>query len=301
MRRTAQSGRARYSSRGARRGGRRGSGCGARPSRGGDEPEPASGQCFFPGPLRGFLLHQYERARALFREALQRDRWNRAAHRFLADTEARLGDARGAYREIVLAVVSDPTYEAAWHRLGSLTAGLGGKYHRAFAVKPTVSPEPDGKITIHLTSDPGSESRYPAENSVWVMYGLLRVAEVRDSEQSGSANPEGSWPPAKWRSLSPLERERARVEKFLDVYQRVIADKPDRESGFWNLMVKAREARFLDEAIFMHLIDPELAPAYLEYRDKHADRLVEYVTTILAPLPEPGTRRAAGQVERKLV
>ena len=51
------------------------------------------------------------------------------------------------------------------------------------------------------------------------------------------------------------------------------------------MMDRAERAGFLDEAIYLHLLDEELVPGYREHREKNRERLVRYVETVLAPLP----------------
>lgn len=72
-------------------------------------------------------MKEYAKARALFLKAIEVDPWNRSAHGFLSDTEARLGNLDAAVRQAALAVISDPTCEAAWASLRQLSAAREGK------------------------------------------------------------------------------------------------------------------------------------------------------------------------------
>lgn len=92
--------------------------------------------------------------------------------------------------------------------------------------------------------------------------------------------------------MSPVERERFLVTKALAVYHRFTDEKPGSETVFWETIDKAAAANFLDEAIFVHLLDLDLVAAYVTFREHNATRLIEYITTILAPIPPFGGRNA---------
>jgi hypothetical protein len=49
------------------------------------------------------------------------------------------------------------------------------------------------------------------------------------------------------------------------------------------MMGRALHAGFLDEAIFLHMLDAPLAAEYPAFRDKNASRLTEYLETVIAP------------------
>ncbi len=56
-------------------------------------------------------------------------------------------------------------------------------------------------------------------------------------------------------------------------------------------------AGFRDEAIFLHLLDESLVEEYLEYRESHADELVEYLCTVVVELPEGLVEEAYSEPE----
>jgi hypothetical protein len=53
----------------------------------------------------------------------------------------------------------------------------------------------------------------------------------------------------------------------------------------WPTIKRAAADGYLDEAIFMHLLDAALVPEFVEFRRNHSDRLIEYVSRYLAVLP----------------
>jgi len=102
-----------------------------------------------------FHLADYPRAKEFFLEGVKRDPWNRAGHRFIADTDAHMSNGLEAYHRSVLAVVSDPTYEAGWQFLREVTTRGGGKWNRVRAVKPNITTDTSGKPTITLVDHRG--------------------------------------------------------------------------------------------------------------------------------------------------
>ena len=229
-----------------------------------------------------FQLADYPRAKQFFLEGVKRDPWNRAGHRFIADTEAHIGNGLAAYHQSVLAVVSDPTYEAGWQFLKEVTARGGGKWNRVRAVKPNITTDTNGKPTITLGGPPGEGNL-----ACWMAYGLLQWSQG-EADRTGQLI--GSIQPG---TGTALQREEKRVDEALILYERLTSEKPGVSSDFWRHMAEARKAGFLGEAIFMNLIDRSLASEYVTYRDGNWNRLIEYVETAIAPLPASDTRMAS--------
>lgn len=196
----------------------------------------------------------YERSSAMFHEALAIDPWNRAAWRYLADAESRRGRPYAAWEASLFAVLSDPTYEMAWVYLGRYGSG---PLRRVRADKPRTTID-GGTPTLHIDPDQPDPDR-------WMSYALSGLAA------SGG---------------TPLDRERKRVEEVLAMHP--VPSQSPANPGFWEQMQAAKEAGYLDEAIFVHMIDADLAPEYASYRDAHRDRLVGYMRTLVTtPPPSP--------------
>ena len=47
------------------------------------------------------------------------------------------------------------------------------------------------------------------------------------------------------------------------------------------MMARAYQAGFLDEAIFIHLLNAELAAEYPAFREENAERLASYLKTVI--------------------
>ncbi len=218
-----------------------------------------------------YALGEMGEARTLFEKGLAKAPWYGPGHRFLADTLARSENWEGGYHEAVLAVLSDPTYEAGWLTLRDFITGRDGVWQRVYGDKPRVKAD-GGKVNLNLPSSFSDNSG----GSEWMMYGLLKAGAALPEEPAP-----GEKKPAPAAPKTALERERVAVLGVLES-RRPKASSP---SPFWDMMDRAERAGFLDEAIYLHLLDEELVPGYREHREKNRERLVRYVETVLAPLP----------------
>lgn len=215
-----------------------------------------------------YALGRYEEAARGFRSAFEVDPWNREGHRFLADAEWRLAHREAALREVALAIVSDPTYEAAWASLRNLAEASGRDYLRLYREKATVAVFPEEDRT-ELTIPPGVDD---ASEMAWIAYLTVRAAAI---DERGLDVPDPD----------RLASERHAVEETLKILEEVSASDPEAEQDpFWVQIARARDAGFLDEAIFLHLLEADLVPAYLDARAEGADRLVTYVLEHLVPV-----------------
>lgn len=249
---------------------------------------PASGAIRTAYADAVYALGEYALAARLFREALAVDPWRRTAHRYLADAEVRLGRGEAALRECVLAIVSDPTYEAAWSALHGFAEQTERGWRRVRAEKPRVEAGTgeDGQAEVSLAlpglagdGNPSSKAEQD-EAAAWLMYGLTKAGILGGSfDREGEPVPEGAvakpTPPG-----SRLALERAAVRKALLVLARPRRKAPP---SFWGNIRQASEAGLLDAAIFLTMMDRELAAEYPAYRETHGEDLVRFVETILVP------------------
>ena len=222
-----------------------------------------------------FLAGDFERSKKLLLEGLKKDEWNRAGHRFLAELEAALANWEAAYHIAILAVISDPTYEVGWTLLRDITKQIGGQWNRVVNQRPTVQMGPDGNpqviLPFHVDKIPKGEATF------WVGLGLVEASEMKEARTRPA--------PAQGEAGSnPLDKERRRVEKNLEYCRYVISQDPSKDSKTFRIMEDAQKAGFLTEAMFIHLLNKPLADEYVRFRQKHRDRLVEYIKTMVAPI-----------------
>jgi tetratricopeptide (TPR) repeat protein len=191
-----------------------------------------------------YALEDYEKAKEVFTKALTVDPWNREAHRFLSDTEVHLRDLDGAVHHLALAIVSDPIYEAGWSALRAYSAAVGRGWNRVYGDR--------------------SAERRIADGSCWGAYGAAKAkARVARSEP-----------------LSALAVERLAVKAALSAARDQTNDSKD-PGAFWSMMARADAAGFLDEAIFLHLLDAPLAAEYPAFREKNVERLASYLESVI--------------------
>ena len=236
-----------------------------------------------------FALGDYKQAKTVFIEGLNREPWNRTGHRFVSDAELRLGNVEAAYHRAVLAVLSDPTYEAGWAFLKDITTRLNGEWNRVPNLRPSVSIDRDGQPRVVLPFD---HKKLPeGEGFFWVGVGFAEVSELRGYLQEPATADSENKPHVPDRNISSprLNRERRIMGRALDFAGGEIAKDPVKNSKAFRFFANAQKDGYLDEAIFINLLNKELAPEYVTYREKNRDRLVRYVETMLAPI----TRAAA--------
>jgi len=194
-----------------------------------------------------YALEHFERAKELFVKALSIDPWNRDAHRFLSDTEVQLRNLEAAVHQLVLAVVSDPAYEAGWSSLREYVDALGQKWTRVYC---------------NRKAEPGNGG-----DARWAAYHAAK-SRFRDGQPD---------------SPSALAIERYAVKSALSTARRTAADTAKGPGPFWSMMARADDAGFLDEAIFLHMLDAPLAAEYPAFREKNAERLAAYLETVILP------------------
>ena len=192
-----------------------------------------------------YVMEEHEKAKELFAKALSVDPWNREAHRFLSDTHAQLGNAPAAVHEMVLAVASDPIYEAAWSALKAYADATGRKWRRVY-----------GSSKVETRN---------ADAPAWLAYG------------AATANAHGAHPG----SASALSIKREAVKTALKTARESEAVTSKGLGPFWSMMARAEDTGFLDEAIFIHMLDAALAAEYPAFREKNADRLASYLETVI--------------------
>jgi hypothetical protein len=183
-------------------------------------------------------MDDFQKARVLFLTALSVDPWNREAHRFLSDTEVHLANGEAAVHHLVLAVVSDPIYEAGWSALRGYASAMGRKWNRVYRDRKAIPGDADGKA--------------------WTAYGKAKANVLKADPKPGSV----------------LAIEREAVKTALQAAS-------EKAGAFWSMMARAEHAGFLDEAIFIHMLDAELAREYPAFREKNAESLASYVETVI--------------------
>lgn len=231
-----------------------------------------------------YSKEDYAKAKELFAKALEVDPWNRSGHRFLADTHANLRELDEAVHQAALAVASDPIYEAAWASLRGLAGATNRDWRRVYGKKTgvTASTGDGGKsvVTISLPADDpaattkdkkkgkkakgkkGSDD--PATDSdAWTYYGIFKASALGGS-------------------TSALEIEHAAVAMTLEAV-RERGEPSSASAPFWSMMDRAERAGYLDEAIFLHMLDEPLAKEYPAFRDGHRDRLTAYLENVVVP------------------
>lgn len=212
-------------------------------------PDDATLWTFYGNTL--FAAGDLDRAEDLLKQALRLDPWHPLANRFYTTVWMRRGQPAKAYEQAVRTVIADPTYEFGWYALKEWTRQLGGRWHRVRDERPA-----------SLRDAPGGP---------WFALGVADLAYANRSD----ASPD------------PLVRLRHVVRDALVTTREIVDTRGTPAPPELLALEAARDAGFLDEAILVQFIDAALAPAYVEHRRLHADRMVEFVTRFVAPLSPP--------------
>ena len=198
-----------------------------------------------------FGLGDYAQARENYQRSLDLDPCFWPAHRFWANSLLQEGDLVGARDHTATAVACNPEYTIGWRFLEMIVSEGGGTFGWQAVDKPALTTGEEGANIDLFTSGPFS-------GPAGLVYQTTRASSTG----------------------TPLEIERQAVEKTLTMF--------DELSGgldpLWQALAAARDAGYLDEAIFIFLLDEALLPEFLAHRDAHRDRLAAYVAAHLAPL-----------------
>jgi tetratricopeptide (TPR) repeat protein len=248
-------------------------------------PENASGWVEYGNTY--MLMGDLRQAERYILEGLKRDRWHRAANLFLSDLYRRQGQVDLAYKHSALAVISDPLYEFGWEQLRELTKASGREWRRVVNQRAVVAVDgenpqinlalwtnfesPEFQFWFNLAVIEASEVKADVKPNVFLGIGHDLADTVRQRRQSETTNP------------NALINDRDRVRKNLEIQRKRIAKDAKYRSVLTDVVEEALQKGYLDEAIFLNLIDWRLVPAYAEYREKHADRLLDYIASVLAP------------------
>jgi tetratricopeptide (TPR) repeat protein len=234
-----------------------------------------------------FQLGEYSLASPIFRKALEIEPWRRSTLRFLADSEFRQEHLQAALDASVLAVLADPTYEAGWSQLRVFALKDGRSWNRARSEKTRVESKDgkDGKqeVSIALPAPQGGagepDEAAATESAAWLGYGMAKATILGGaSDRFGNERAEGAssapdLPPTR------LELERVATEKALVILGEMGRGYPP----FWENLRRARQEGLLDAAIYLTMMDRELAAEYPAYREAHSAELIRFVGTVVMP------------------
>ena len=234
------------------------------------------------------LAGDLKQAEFYMSEGVKRERWQRSGNLFLSDLYRVQGQLDLAYKHAALAIVSDPTYEFGWEQLKELAKARGREWRRVVNRRAVVAADTDKNPQISFPL--GTEIGAP-ETSFWLGLGLVEASEVKPGVKPRVFLGIGHDVAGTLRQLrqrgtlypNELDYDRNRVKKNLDFQRDLIAKDPKDRSVLIDVVEEALQKGYLDEAIFLSLIDWRLLPEYVDYREQHADRLLDYIALILAP------------------
>ncbi len=228
-----------------------------------------------------YVLRNFDAARRPMEEALARDPWMREGQRYFADLERTDGRLDSALHHALLAILSDPTYEQGWFTLRQIATQKGAEWRRIRSLRATVRVDVPAHPAVILP--PELLNRPKGLEAFWLSIAFQEVTELKEAATHSQAprprtSAEVRAHPA---SGTSLEAERRRVKEAVGFCRHLARDKTLAVAPECLLFDRATSDGYLDEAIFIHLMDTHLVPEYQAYREQHQDRLLEYMQRYL--------------------
>lgn len=202
-----------------------------------------------------FALGDFDRAREGYQESISLDPCYWPAHRFWADTLLKEGDLVGARDHTATAVACNPEYDIGWRFLEVITQEGDGAFRWVPIDKPGAPEHGADQASVVVASEG------PFSGAAGLVYQMSRATAAGEG---GSA----------------LEIERSAVERTLAT----LPGGGEASGPLWLRLSEAQDAGYLDEAIFIFLLDEALLPEFLTYRAENLDRLSRYIAELLAPM-----------------
>lgn len=192
-----------------------------------------------------FRERAMEDAEREYRAALAITPCDPMAWRFLGDVLFVGGREAEAWSAVVRSAACDPTYQPGWADLRAASLKRG----RALEV-PAFAPKRDGTVTVAPGAGADALSGQLQEVLVWQAY---------DAAVTGATG-------------SVLERRRAGVTAGLAAYHEELGVLP-----LWRTLGAAAKTGHGDAAIFLLLLDPELAPEFVAWRAEHLEESAAFI------------------------
>jgi len=233
-------------------------------------------------------LGEDARAKELYEKAVAADPWNAPARRMLANLELQLGNEEAAFRSGAWAIIADPQSEASWSALKRIAEQTGRDWHRVYELKPTVGAgEKPGDTNIVFPMFGGDDSAPDQETKGLTREVRRQAKKEKKAKEEAEAAAHVPWMTYSFsKALAVSEAKNAPLEIEREAITSALQSSKEAGSAgapFWAMLHRAQAAGFLDEAIYLHLMDPQLAESYRRHREAHADRLLAYLTNVLAP------------------
>jgi len=121
------------------------------------------------------------------------------------------------------------------------------------------------------------------DGAMWIGYGAAKANILSGNTIDTGADGQPVNRKVDPKTMSALEIAREAVKVALQIARELAAGESSKPSAFWSMMTRAQDGGFLDEAIFLHMLDAPLAAEYPAFRDKNAERLVTYLDTLIVP------------------
>lgn len=191
-------------------------------------------------------LEDYKGAIARYDKALELYPCYAAAYRFRADAEIEQGDLTAGFVDATRAVACNPGYDIGWTYLSGLWSQLDSS---VVWKRPPVSPSS------------GDEAEVQAWKAYWDARGQGLPAPAGDAEAIAHHLQAASVGIDAWRSAGGPAAAQAGPQHPM-----------------WAELAEARDAGVIEPAMFVWLLDTELAPLFGRWRHAHLSETVSYIS-----------------------
>jgi len=188
----------------------------------------------------------------------------------LADSYYELEDYEQAKTYFIKALSVDPWDRQAHRYLSDTHVRLGD------------NEEAVHQLVLAVVSDPTYEAGWSALRTYATAIG--RAWNRVHGDKPGKADG-GGWA-AYAKAKASARRELGESASALAIEREAVKGALEKTSSaepFWSMLTRAEQRGFLDEAIFFHLLDANLAAEYPAFREKNAGRLTAYLETAILP------------------
>lgn len=190
----------------------------------------------------------------------------------LADSFYELEDYEKAKAHFVKALSVDPWNREAHRYLSDTYVQLGDN---ETAVR---------ELMLAVVSDPQYEAGWSALRAYGSAMGL-KWSRVYGDRRMVPANPDGTawgaYAAARANARQVLGKSAPALAVEREAVKAALKTASSGHGPFWSMLARAERGGFLDEAIFLHLLDPTLAAEYPAFREANAARLTSYLETVI--------------------
>jgi tetratricopeptide (TPR) repeat protein len=221
-----------------------------------------------------FSKKEYGAACEWFSRTASIDPQKETAYRYWADALMMMGKYSEGRQKYIEAVVADPYNQKVWMGVNKF-AKFTGSDITWYKFKPASGYEVKDDKNVTITLDPAAMDKKDG-SSAWLVYGMERAL----------------WHSEKFAKEYPNEKDYRHSLKeeasALGLVATVALEstKEKKLNDDLKALVKLQKAGFIEAYVLLNGSDKDIAKDYVDYREKHRDVIIKYLSEIVLP-PAP--------------